>query len=51
MNRDNFIKLPEQTRINAFTEVAARRALSFNRLLDKIKQLNERVNQLEWEKP
>jgi hypothetical protein len=27
MNTDNFIKLPEQTRINAFTEAAARRAL------------------------
>jgi predicted nucleotidyltransferase component of viral defense system len=26
-------------------------SLPFNKLLDKIKQLNERVNQLEWEKP
>jgi hypothetical protein len=27
MNSDNFIKLPEQTRINVFTEAAARKAL------------------------
>jgi len=53
MNKDNFITLPEQTKINVFTETMQRtmiygNSLPFDKLIKKIKQLNERINEIDW---